>query len=185
MSKLLARAIIHDMTFIWPWMLLTLILLLLWLLYYARAQKRRQQRVAKLGTMGLMQDRAGNKLGWRRHLPTTFFMAGLGLLLLALARPYMPLSLPRIEGTIILAFDVSASMAAADMEPTRMEAAKAAALTFIQQQPSTVRIGVVAFSEGGLMVQQPTNDQRDLLDAVNRLTPQSGTSLGQGHLGGP
>lgn len=94
----------------------------------------------------------------------------------------MPLSLPRIEGTVILAFDVSASMAADDLEPTRMEAAKTAALAFIEQQPSSVQIGVVAFSEGGLVVQPPTNEQLDLMDAINRLAPQSGTSLGHGIL---
>ena len=170
------------MTFTWPWMLVSLLLLPFSLLLYVRAQRRRLQLIANLGTLGLLQDAAGKSIGWRRHLPVSFSLLGLALLLFALARPHMPLSLPRIEGTVILAFDVSASMAADDLEPTRMEAAKAAALAFIQQQPSTVKIGVVAFSEGGMVVQSPTNDQLDLMDAINRLAPQSGTSLGQGIL---
>lgn len=172
------------MTLIWPWMLFTLLSIPIWLFFYARAQGQRQQRLAQLGPLGVLHDRRGKALSWQRHLPMALFMVGLGLLLFALARPHMPLSLPRIEGTLILAFDVSASMDATDLEPSRMEAAKAAALAFIDQQPSTVRIGVVSFSEGGLVVQPPTNEQIDLLDAINRLAPQSGTSLGQGILAG-
>jgi Ca-activated chloride channel family protein len=79
-----------------------------------------------------------------------------------------------------LAFDVSGSMAANDVLPTRMEAAKVAARNFVQRQPSSVKIGVVAFSEGGMSVQAPTNDQEAVLAAIGRLTPQRGTSLGQG-----
>lgn len=170
------------MTFTWPWMLLSLLMLPLWLLLYIRVQQRRQQWIADLGPLGLLQDSWGKPIGWRRHLPMGCFMLGLALLLVALARPRLPLSLPRIEGTVVLAFDVSASMAADDLEPTRMAAAKAAALAFVQQQPGTVKIGVVAFSEGGLVVQPPTNDSIDLVNAIERLAPQSGTSLGQGIL---
>ncbi|MHB8750042.1 MAG: vWA domain-containing protein, partial [Aggregatilineales bacterium] len=82
----------------------------------------------------------------------------------------------------ILAFDVSGSMAADDLKPTRMDAAKAAAQDFVQRQPVTVQIGVVAFSDNGLTVQIPTNDQGAVLAAINRLTPQRGTSLASGIL---
>jgi len=71
-------------------------------------------------------------------------------------------------------------MAADDLKPTRIEAAKAAARTFIDRQPATVQIGVVAFSDGGFAVQQPTNDKETILASINRLTPQRGTSLAQG-----
>jgi Ca-activated chloride channel homolog len=113
-------------------------------------------------------------------VPVTFFFAGLALLLFGLARPEMPVSLPRIEGTVILAFDVSNSMLADDLEPTRIEAAKAAARAFVENQPSSIQIGVVAFSNGGLIVQPPTGEQAEALAAIERLSPQGGTSLGQG-----
>jgi len=87
-----------------------------------------------------------------------------------------------VEGTVILAFDISGSMAADDLKPTRMEAAKVAARDFVQRQPSTVQIGVVGFSDNGFTVQAPTNNQYTILAAINRLTPQRGTSLGQGIL---
>src|SRR6266508_3950997 len=95
------------------------------------------------------QAAAGRQLGVRRHIPPALFLIGLTILIIALARPQMVVSVPRVEGTVILAFDVSGSMAADDLKPTRMDAAKAAALDFIQKQPSTVQIGVVAFSDGG------------------------------------
>src|SRR6476646_305060 len=73
-------------------------------------------------------------------------------------------------------------MAADDLKPTRMDAAKAATEAFVQRQPSSVVVGVVAFSDAGIAVQTPTSDQASVLAAIARLTPQKGTSLGQGIL---
>ena len=115
-----------------------------------------------------------------RHLPPTLFLLGLIFLLVGLARPETFVNLPRVGGTVILAFDVSNSMSADDLEPTRIEAAKSAARTFVENQPGTIEIGVVAFGSGGLVVQQPTNDQTAVLATIDRLSPQGGTSLGQG-----
>ena len=94
----------------------------------------------------------------------------------------MVLPIPRVEGTVVLAFDVSASMAADDLEPTRMAAAKNAAQAFVERQPDNINIGVVAFSDSGLVVQPPTDDHETINEAVDRLVPQSGTSLSQGIL---
>jgi Ca-activated chloride channel family protein len=113
-------------------------------------------------------------------VPPALFLMSLALLLFGMARPEMPVSLPRVEGTVVLAFDVSRSMQADDLEPTRIEAAKAAARAFVEHQPSTIQIGVVAFSNGGLVVQRPTDAPADILAAIDRLSPQGGTSLGQG-----
>jgi Ca-activated chloride channel family protein len=111
-----------------------------------------------------------------------FFLLGLTILAIALARPQAVIALPKQEGTVILAFDVSGSMAADDIKPTRMEAAKVAATDFVKHQPLFVQTGVVAFSDTGLSVQVPTNDPSAVLAAINRLAPQSGTSVGQGIL---
>ncbi len=170
------------MSFIWPAMLVFLALIPLCVGMYIRMQRRRRRLAASYGSLGLVQATAGRRPGARRHIPPALFLAGLTVLTIALARPQMVISLPREEGTVILAFDVSGSMAADDLKPTRMEAAKAAARDFVQRQPRTVQIGVVAFSDSGLAVQTPTNDQEAILAAINRLTPQRGTSLGQGIL---
>lgn len=163
-------------------MLLSLLLVPLFVWLYLRMQQRRRRFAASFGALGFMQEAARRGLGIRRHIPPAFFLTGLTILLLAMARPQTAISLPRVEGTVILAFDVSGSMAADDLKPTRMEAAKAAAQEFVQHQPASVQIGVVAFSDGGFTVQAPTNDQAAILATINRLTPQRGTSLGQGIL---
>ena len=102
------------------------------------------------------------------------------LLLAALARPEIGVPLPRREGTVMLAFDVSSSMTATDLTPTRMDAAKAAARTVVERQPPTVRVGVVAFGSSGLVTQQPTADRASVLAAIDRLQPGGGTALGSG-----
>ncbi len=170
------------MSFIWPAMLVLLLLIPLGVGLYIRLQQRRRQIAARYGSLGFVQATAGRRLGRRRHIPPALFLAGLILLLLALARPQTVVSLPRIEGTVILAFDISGSMAADDLKPTRMEAAKVAAQAFVQRQPSTVQIGVIGFSDSGFAVQAPTNDRDAVLAAITRLTPQRGTSLAQGIL---
>jgi Ca-activated chloride channel homolog len=170
------------MTFIWPLMLLSLLLIPIFIALYLRLQQRRQKIVENIGSLGFAQDASGGRIGSRRHIPPLLFLAGLTVMLTALARPQAVVSLPSVESTVILSFDVSGSMAATDMQPTRMEAAKAAARDFVSRQPSNVQIGVVAFSDGGIAVQPPTKDQETILTAIDRLAPQRGTSLGSGIL---
>lgn len=168
------------MTFIWPSMLFSLILSPLLWGWYRRLRRQRQQATAALGPLGVFRSSSGQQVGRRRHVPPAFMMLGVTLLFFGLARPEMVVSLPRVSGTVILAFDVSNSMIAEDFEPTRIDAAKGAARAFVENQPSTIDVGVVAFSNGGIVVQQPTNVQADILAAIDRLSPQGATSLGQG-----
>jgi len=168
------------MSFIWPVMLVLLVFVPLAAALYVLLQWVRRRRMARYGSTLLGQATGGRKMGWGRHLPAALFLAGLTILTVALARPQAVVSVPRIEGTVILAFDVSGSMAADDIKPTRMDAAKATALDFIQKQPATVKVGIVAFSDSGFAIQPPTNEQNALVLAIGRLTPQRGTSLGQG-----
>lgn len=169
------------MSFIWPLMLFSLLLIPLFVWLYLRLQRRRQAAVKSAG-LALPQGAGGSGPGMRRHIPAALFLSGLAILMVAMARPQAVVNLPRVEGTLILAFDISGSMAADDLKPTRMEAAKAAARGFVQRQPSGVQIGVVAFSESGMAVQAPTNDEETILAAIDRLAPERSTSLGQGIL---
>jgi Ca-activated chloride channel family protein len=170
------------MSFIWPVMLVSLLSVPLFGLLYVWLGRRRRRFAERYGSLGIVQEAAGRQLGRRRHIPPALFLAGLTTLMIGLARPQAEVSLPRIEGIVMLAFDVSGSMAADDFKPTRLEAAKAVAMDFVERQPSSVQIGVVAFSDSGFAVQRPSNDQATILSAINRLTPQRGTSLGQGIL---
>lgn len=168
------------MTFIWPGMLVTLILVPLAVVVYLWLSQRRRSRAANIGSMGLVDGITESKLGKRRHIPALIFLAGLTLLLFSMARPAAEVSLPRQEGTVILAFDVSGSMAADDLKPTRMEAAKAAAREFLQAQPASLQVGVVAFSESDFVVQPPTNDYEAIIASIERLSLQRSTSLSAG-----
>ena len=170
------------MSFIWPIMLFMLLLIPLFVGFYIFLQVRRRRLAESFGKTGFIASAAGKGVGFRRHIPPVFFLASLTILMVALARPQTVVSLPREEGTIILAFDVSGSMAANDINPTRMDAAKAAARDFVQRLPLTVNVGVVAFSDSGFSVQSPTNNPDQILSAINRLTPQRGTSVGNGIL---
>ena len=168
------------MTFLWPAMLLFLAAIPLFVVLYLRRLEQRRRLAASYGSLGRAQDATRRQPGLRRHIPPALFLIGLTLLFVALARPQTVVSLPRVEGTVILAFDVSGSMAADDMAPTRMEAAKAAARDFVEHQPPSLQIGVVAFSDSGFAVQTPTNDREAILASINRLTPARGTSLANG-----
>ena len=171
------------MSFIWPIMLLTLFVVPLLAALYIWLIWQRRRLAASYRSFAFGTAARGNAPGVRRHIPAAFFLAGLIILLIALARPQTVVSLPSEEGTVILAFDVSGSMAADDLKPTRIAAARTAAQDFVQRMPRSVQIGVVAFSDNGFTVQAPTDQQESILAAINRLTPERGTSLAQGILG--
>jgi Ca-activated chloride channel family protein len=138
-----------------------------------------RRRTDALAAAGLSVAGAGR----RRHLPPLLMLAALVVLLLGGARPEATLSVPRTSGTVILAFDVSNSMSAEDIAPSRLDAAQDTAIAFVQEQPDTVDIGVVAFSQGALTTHLPTNAHPETVDAINRLRVAGGTSLGQAILG--
>jgi Ca-activated chloride channel homolog len=168
------------MSFIWPVMLVLLILIPLLVVLYIWQQRRRE--AARALSFSRLPDAVGRAPGRRRHVPPALYLLSFAILILALARPQMVVSLPHEEGTVILAFDVSGSMAADDLKPTRLEAAQVAARDFVQRQPPSVQVGVVAFSDSGFAVQAPTNDRDQILTTINRLSPQRGTSLAHGIL---
>lgn len=170
------------MTFTWPWVLPGLVLLPLLGHRYRVLVRRRDERRDRLAAMGLVAGPAGRGRAWRRHVAPVLGLLALGLLVVAGARPQATLAQARREGTVVLAFDVSGSMAATDLAPDRLAAAKAAARTFVDRQPPTVRVGVVAFGGSGVVTQQPTADRAGVRAAIDRLTPQGGTAVGAGLL---
>ena len=172
------------MSFIWPPMLLLVLTIPVGVALYLVRERSRRRRVAVYGlpAVAVQHSIPSRPGGLRRRIPAAFIVLGITMLVVSLARPQSVVSVPRVEGTVILSFDVSGSMAAKDLEPTRMEAAKAAAREFVQHQPATIRIGVVAFSDSGFSIQVPTNDQAQVLAAINRLAPERGTSIARGIL---
>ena len=169
------------MSFIWPPMLLSLALVPIGIWLYAAIGGRRRRRfVSSFGASAMSGGAGPRRSRLSRAVPPALVVVGLVVMGVALARPQAVVALPRQEGTVILAFDVSDSMAATDIAPTRMEAARIAPKDFVASQPTTVYIGVVAFSDAGVSAQTPTNDQATVISAIDRLAPQKGTSLGAG-----
>jgi len=170
------------MFFQWPFALWLLLLIPVLIVVYILAQLRRQKYALRYASLTLVKDALGRGPGIRRHIPPVLFLLALVVMIFALARPIAVITLPSQEGTVILTFDVSGSMMADDLKPTRMEAAKAAARAFVDKQPNGVLIGIVAFSDNASMVQSPTDDKTAVLAAINRLQPQRATAIGRGLL---
>jgi Ca-activated chloride channel homolog len=162
----------------WPWALLALLAVPFVVAWYRRKEQARARRRAELATLGMVAPAPAP--GRRRWLPPALLLAALVLLLAGLARPEATVPEPRREGTVILVVDTSASMAAGDVAPTRLAAARATAIDFVARQPSTVLVGVVAFSGSGLVTQEPTGDRAVVSAAIDRLTPTGGTGVAQG-----
>ena len=172
------------MSFIWPAVLVLLLVIPLGIAVYVTRERRRRARVAAaLGPLRTAATPGGGRgRRIRRTIPAALLVTGLTVLVVAMARPESVIGVPRFEGTVVLAFDVSGSMAATDIQPTRMEAAKAAARAFVSRQPASIQIGVVAFSDAGFSVTVPTDDQSAVLAAIDRLGPERGTSVARGIL---
>ncbi len=170
------------MSFVWPTLLISLLIIPVLLYIYFRMQRRRKELAAKFGALGVVRDSRGRGPGTYQHIPQMMFLGGIAILLVSMARPQATVSIPRLEGTVVLTFDISGSMAANDLQPTRMEAAKAAASQFVKNQPQSVLIGVVAFSDGGVSVQPPTDNREETLATIERLVPRRGTSIANGIL---
>ena len=158
------------MTLIWPMMLVALTAVPALVVGYVALQRQRARRAAALAASGLSMNGAGRRIGAKRHVPFALLLASVTVMLFALARPEATLATPRRIGTVVLAFDVSNSMLADDIEPTRIVASQNAAKAFVEAQPSTIEIGVVAFGNGAFVTQVPTRERADVLAAIGRLT---------------
>jgi Ca-activated chloride channel family protein len=170
------------MSLTWPWALAGLLVVPVLVAAYRRLLRRRAARRAALADQGfVVPEGRRDRL---RHLGPALLVGAFAVLVVAMARPVAAVAEPHREGTVVLAFDVSNSMAATDVRPSRLDAAKAAARTFVAKQPPSVRIAVVAFGGTGLVTQRPTTDRAAVLAAVARLEPQGDTSLADGILGG-
>ena len=137
-----------------------------------------RRRAAALASAGVVAGTPGRGRGRARLGGVWFTIAGVAVLAIAVAGPAASVPVSHASGTVILAMDVSGSMAATDVAPSRLAAAKQAALSFINAQPGSVDIGVVAFQQGGLEAALPTADHATTSAAVRRLTAGGGTSLG-------
>jgi Ca-activated chloride channel family protein len=146
---------------------------------YWLSERHREATVARFGNPALWPNVVDRSPGRLRHVPAAILLAALALLVVALAKPNAALSVPREEATVVLALDVSRSMLAEDVRPTRVAAAKATAAAFAEQVPEKFSIGLVAFATRATVSLPATTDRQAFLDALASLRTGEGTSIGE------
>ena len=170
------------MRFIWPEFLWLLFLAPLLVVLYVWVLRRRRIDAVVYPSLGLVRPAMRKGGVWRRHVPPAIFLLGLIAAILAASRPSALVALPSRERIIILAIDVSLSMRASDVLPTRLQAAKDAAKSFVMELPVDMRVGIVSFAGTAALVQTPTRDKEELVAAIDRLQLDRQTAIGSGIL---
>ena len=150
------------MQLLWPGSLFLLALIPLLIGIYIWILRRRKRFAVRFSSLVLVRQANPQHSVWRRHLPFALFLLALASLVVALSRPVSIVTIPTDQTTILLSIDVSLSMRSQDIQPTRLDAAKSAAESFIQRQRSSTQIGLVAFAGFAELVHIPTTDQESL-----------------------
>ncbi len=139
----------------------------------------RQRYAVRFTNLALLASVAPRRPGWRRHLSAALLLVSLGCMVVALARPTRTERVPRERATIIMAVDVSISMDATDVTPSRLEAAKAAATSFTGLLPDQINLGLVSFAGSAAVLVPPTTDRDAVYSALDRLTLAEATAIGE------
>jgi Ca-activated chloride channel family protein len=164
------------MSFGAPLFLAALVLIPLGLVLYAR-RERRPGREA-FAPAALLPSVAPHRPRWRRHVPVALYTLALAVLIVALARPQTTVAEPVEQATVIMVIDRSGSMAATDVAPTRLEAAQAAARTFLDSIPDDVKVGLVAYNHSAQVLESPTAQHPAVAAAIDAIEPAGSTATG-------
>jgi Ca-activated chloride channel homolog len=165
-------------TFDWPLALLALLLVPLLISLYLLRERRRTAFAAGFANPALLPNVIDRAPGRRRHLPLILMLLGLTAIVLGVARPHATVNVKREEATVVLAIDVSRSMKADDVEPTRLDAARNAAKAFLGKVPERYRVGVVSFATRAVVGVVPTEDRSLVEASLDTLAPGEGTAIG-------
>lgn len=166
------------MTFTWPLALAALAVLPVLVALWIDRERRRVASQATFGNPDLLPNVVDRDPGRLRYLPPLILLVALVFMIVGVARPHATVNVPREEATIVLAMDTSRSMKAADVEPTRLDAARVAAKTFLDEVPEKFRVGVVGFASRAVVGVAPTEDRELVSTALDTLTPGEGTAIG-------
>ena len=166
------------MTFLSPQLLWALLLVPALALGYLALARRRTRYAIRFTNVDLLANVVAESPRWRRWVPPVLFLAALGTLLFATARPQLVTKVPRNQASVVLAMDVSSSMRATDVEPTRLEAAETAAARFLEQVPEKFRVGLITFSSQAQVAVPPTDDHTLVRQALSGLEADGGTAIG-------
>jgi Ca-activated chloride channel homolog len=165
-------------TFEWPLVLLALLVVPVLVAVYLIRERRRTAFAASFANPALLPNVTDRAPGRRRHVPLILLLLGLAAIVLGVARPHATVSVKREEATVVLALDVSRSMKAKDVPPTRLDAARRAAKTFVGKVPQKFRVGVVSFATRAAVGVAPTEDRNLVEASLDSLAPGEGTAIG-------
>jgi Ca-activated chloride channel family protein len=165
-------------SFTWPLALLGLAAIPVLVGLYVDRDRRRVASQAEFGNPDLLPNVVDHDPGRLRYLSPAIMLAALVFLIVGVARPHAIVNVPREEATIILALDVSRSMKATDVQPTRLDAARTAAKTFLEEVPKKFQVGVVSFATRAAVGVAPTDDRQLVNTALDTLAPGEGTAIG-------
>jgi Ca-activated chloride channel family protein len=165
--------------FLQPWWLLALLPVLAVAGAYVWRQFRRRAYAVKFTNVDLLRTLAPKGLGWRRHAAAGAFLLSLVALGTAMARPSVDTEEPLERATVMLAIDVSLSMEADDVAPTRIQAAQEAAKAFVDELPPTYNLGLVSFAKSANVLVSPSKDRAAVLTAIDGLTLAEATATGE------
>jgi Ca-activated chloride channel family protein len=163
-----------------PALLATLLLVPLAAAGYWLLQRRPPRYAVRYTNLEVLAGVAGRRRAWRRHVPAALLLAALAALCVAFARPSVTVKAPNERASVVLVVDTSGSMRAGDVKPTRLAAAKSAMRSFLDRAPSSLRVGIVSFSDEAQVVVPPTVDRKQLVQGIDVLGPGFGTALGDG-----
>ena len=166
------------MSFASPGFLAALALVPLALVAYSASRRRARRYAVRYPGVATLAPLLPHASSWRRLLPLTLFLASLALIALALARPHATVAVPKEQASIVLVTDVSRSMLAEDVDPSRLEAARSAAQRFLEEVPEEARVGAVAFSTDPHTIEPPSDDHGKIEDLVDALSADGGTAAG-------
>jgi Ca-activated chloride channel family protein len=162
-----------------PLVLIALVAIPVLIVLYGGVQRDRRRAAVAFAAPALTASVVPRRPGWRRHAPMLAFLTALAVLVLAAARPQKTVAVPVERASIMLVTDVSGSMAATDVPPTRLEAARAAARRFVREVPKSVNVGVMALSSKPRVLTSPTRDRDAINAALDQLAPRGGTGTGE------
>ena len=168
------------MTFNQPLFLVLLLLVPLFVAFYLLAQARRRRYTLRFTNLALIGSVAGHRPKIRRHVPPALLLAGMAGLLAGLAGPVLNLEVARNNATVMLVIDTSGSMAATDVQPTRMDAARNAARSLIDRLPANDRIGLISFNTTAFVAAPLTDTRSQVAAALVGLEANGGTAIGDG-----
>src|SRR6266516_5765378 len=166
------------MSFQWPLALVGLVVVPVLVAAYVWRERRRAEFAARFTTPDLLPNLVDAAPSWRRHVPLAVLLVALAAMIVGVARPHATVSVRREQATVVLAIDVSRSMQATDVQPSRLGAARAAAKAFLGKVPEKFQVALVSFASRAVVVVAPTEDHSLVADGLDALRPGEGTALG-------